>query len=337
MKIGCIYTIKNEEGLILQNINYHRFLGVTHFFVFLDYSSDRTKSLIHNVPNLQIFENKSLTELLPYSQDRAALDIDLMRRKFADHNGIRQVFHANMAMELCRNESIDWLVHLDPDELICLDAVQVQKDALATYLAGMDKGVGAVKFKNVEVVPTQTSALNVFDDTLFKNYQIDAAKMEGLPKMEVFNPYTGGTTPAGWYWGHKSGKLAVRVHKDAYFAILTSSFQTPGDTITANYLLHYNVLSFPHFVAKYQNFNNFPERTSLGRKVKPLRTLFVKLVNDTENSQKDLMAYYQKYIMYTHEDIELIRKKNNAAFIEIHSVSDFFNHGQNAHDLLRER
>jgi hypothetical protein len=336
MKIACIYTVKNEEGLILQNINYHRFLGVTDFFVFLDYSTDRTKSLIQHVPNLRIFENKSLAELLPYSQDKPTLDIDLMSRKFADHNGIRQVFHANMAMELCRNENIEWLVHLDPDELICLDPDRVEKDALADYLAGLDKGVGGVKFKNVEVVPTQTSPVNVFDDMLFKNNQVDATEMEGLPKMEVFNPYTGGATPAGWYWGHKSGKLAVRVHEDAYFAILTSSFQTPGDKITANYLLHYNVFSFPHFVAKYKNFNNFPELTSLGRKVRPLRTLFVKLVNDPENSQADLMAYYQKHIVYSHEDIELIRKENNSAFIEINSVPDFFNRGHTVYGPQQE-
>lgn len=332
MKIACIYTVKNEEGLILQNINYHRLLGVTDFFVFLDYSTDRTKRLIRNIPKLRIFENKTYSELLPYSQDKPNLDLELMSRKFADHNGIRQVFHANMAMALCVQENIDWLVHLDPDELICLDPDHVGKNSLAEYLAGLDKGVGAVKFKNIEVVPTQTSPANVFDDVLFKSNQVDAAEMEGMPKIKVHDPYTGGCVSAGWYWGHTSGKLAVRVHKDAYFAILTSSFQSPGKMITAEYLLHYNIFSFSHFMAKYYNFKNFPELTSLGRKVRPLRMLFVRLVNDPDNSQEDLLTYYQKHIVYSREDIEMISRGNKFAFIKIHSVADFVSRGYAEND-----
>src|SRR4051794_16982569 len=102
MRIGCIYTAKNEEQLILQNIQYHRFLGVTDFFVFLDHSTDRTRELVQGVPNLRIFENRSYADLLPYLEGRPALDLELVGKRFAEHNGVRQICHANMALELCR-------------------------------------------------------------------------------------------------------------------------------------------------------------------------------------------------------------------------------------------
>lgn len=322
MRIGCIFTAKNEEELITRNIHYHRFMGVTDFFVFLDYSTDQTKDLLKGIPNLRRFENPGYSDLLPYNLNKPELDLELVSKRFSAHNGVRQVLHANMALELCRVENIDWLIHLDPDELICIDTDQVEKDSLKDYFLSLDKGVGAVIFRNLEVVPTKVEPRYVFQDRLFKNY-LDG-DLTGLPKTEIFNPYTGDYTPAGWFWGHTSGKLAVRVLPNSYFTILTHLFQTEGEIIEADFLLHYNIFSFGQFLNKYQNFNNFPKFTSLGRPVRPLRTLFVELVNGHHFSDDYLRDYYQKHIAYSPQDIEGIREVYNSAFIEIDSVSDFF-------------
>jgi hypothetical protein len=247
----------------------------------------------------------------------------LIRQKFAAHNGVRQIFHANMALELCRQENIDWLINIDPDELIYVNTERIEQDGLKAFLLGLDPSVGAVIFRNIEAVTTEAEPAYVFADRLFKNPELDG-DLTGLPKTEVVNPYTGAATPAGWYWGHTSGKLAVRVLPDAYFAHLTHLFQTEGDIITRDYLLHYNILSFQQFVNKYQNFRNFPKFTSLGRQVRPLRTLLVALVNDPDRSPDDLLDYYQKYIVYSADDIATIRDRFDSAFIEIDSVSKFF-------------
>jgi hypothetical protein len=323
LRIGCVFTLKNEEDLIAPNIRYHRFLGVTDFFAFLDYSTDRTKSILQATPNVRIFENLSYADMLPYSLNKPKLDLDLIREKFEAHNGVRQIFHANMALELCRREKIDWLISIDPDELICLDTNHVGKDSLKDYLLSMGKSVGALIFRNIEVVPTRVEAAYPFEDRLFKNAEL-GGDSSGLPKTEVFDPYTGVCVPAGWYWGHTSGKLVVRVLSDSYFAHLTHLFQTEGDIKTADLLLHYNIFSYKQFVAKYCNFKDFPKFTSLGRPVRPLRALFVKLANDSHLPKEYLMDYYKKYILYTAEEIETIRRKYDSAFVEISSISKFF-------------
>ncbi len=322
MRIGCVITAKNEEDLITQNISYHRFMGVTDFFVFLDHSTDRTKDILQDISNLCIFENLSYSDLLVYNLDKPKLDLDLISKRFSAHNGVRQVLHANMALELCRTENIDWLINLDPDELICINTKQVEKDSLKDFFLSLDTDVGAVIFRNIEVVPTKVEPKYVYEDQLFKNY-LDG-DLAGLPKTEIFNPYTGAYTPAGWFWGHTSGKLAVRVLPHSYFTILTHLFQTVGEIKTFDFLLHYNTFSYRQFLNKYRNFQNFPKSTSLGRPVRPLRTLLVELVNNCHFSNDYLMDYYQKHILYSPEDIEMIRKKHDSAFIEINSVSNFF-------------
>jgi hypothetical protein len=187
----------------------------------------------------------------------------------------------------------------------------------------MDKKVGAIIFRNIEVVPTRVEPAYPFEDQLFKNDEF-RGDPSGLPKTEVFDPYTDSFVPAGWYWGHTSGRLAVRVLPGSYFTHLTHLFQTKGEIKTVDLLLHYNIFSYKQFVTKYRNFKDFPKFTSLGRPVRPLRALLVKLVNDNQISDTCLLDYYRKYILYTIEDIDTIKKKYDSAFIEIASISNFF-------------
>lgn len=323
MRIGCIYTLKNEEELLAQNMDYHRHIGVTDFYAFLDHSTDGTKRILQSDPDARIFENLGYDALLPHSLDKPKLDMRLIREKFAAHNGVRQILHANMALDLCRADHIDWLIHLDPDELICLDAQRVEQGGLARYLERLDPGVGAVIFKNLEAVPTQAFPEFVFSDTLFKN-ELDDGDIAGMPRLGMPNPYTKDTVPAGWFWGHTSGKLAVRVTPNAYFTHFTHLFHTEGETITADVLLHYNIISFAQFLAKYRNFKDFPELTSFGRKVRPLRTLFVALANDARLPKEALLDYYNRHIIYTPVDIEAIRSRSESALIQIRAVADYF-------------
>ena len=144
MRIGCIFTIKNEEGLIKHNMLYHRHIGVTDFFAFLDHSTDNTKNILSSMPDTRVFENMSYDELLPYSIDKQELNHDLIKEKFFAHNGIRQILHANMALDICRKEGIDFLIHIDPDELICIDPEIVLKNCLKSYLKDLPDNVGAV-------------------------------------------------------------------------------------------------------------------------------------------------------------------------------------------------
>lgn len=317
MRIACVSTVRNEEDLILPNIRYHRFLGVTDFFVFLDRSSDGTRGQIESVPDLRIFQDSSYRQLRPYVLDRPELDPELIRQCFSTHPTIRQVCNVNMALESCRAEGIDWLLCLDPDELVCLDETRAEEGSLQRALGALDDSVGAVSFRNLEVVPTRMEVRFAFEDRLFKNPGLDGS-MPGLPKSRLFNPFTGSDIPAGWFWGHSSGKAALRPRPGAYF---TSTHRgcPAGETVAMDWLLHYNIFSFRQLLNKYRNFSDSPDRPG----ARPLRTLLKKVVNDGF-PEEFLAEYYRRHIRYSQEEIEQIRQMAGGAFREIQAAANFF-------------
>ena len=63
--IGLVITQKNEARLLRQNLEYHRFLGVTHFYVFDDGSSDDSMRSIRGVPGLSCPDLEGLADVPP--------------------------------------------------------------------------------------------------------------------------------------------------------------------------------------------------------------------------------------------------------------------------------
>jgi hypothetical protein len=324
MRIGCIFTLKNEAELIAYNMCYHRHIGVTDFFVFLDNSTDDTKNILSSMSDTKVFENLNYDELLPYSLGKQELKHDLIKEKFSAHNGVRQILHANMALEICRKEGIDFLIHIDPDELIYLNSSMVKEGSLKSYLGNLPDSVGAVIFENIESVPMEIASAFPFGAILFKNTLPVDESFNNLPKATVPDPYTGKMVQTGWFWGHTSGKLVVRVTPDAYFSHFVHSFHSDGKIIKEKYLLHYNILNFHHYLVKYRNFKDFPQFTSFGHKVRPLRALFVKLANDSQKTEEELIEYYKNHIMHTNLDIQIIKKTLISPFLEINAVLSFF-------------
>jgi hypothetical protein len=318
VRIALISTVKNEEETILQHLEYHRFLGVTDFYIFLDHSSDGTKDKIATLPSITIYENLAYEDLLPFNRDKPELDLEQIQGFFATHLGMRQIFNANLALAMCRQAGIDWLIQLDQDELVCLDKTRVEESALEVFLSSLEEDVGAVSFRNVEVVPTKVETTSVFEGRLFKNQDADASD-PGWPKSQIYNPFTKSRAQAGWFWGHSSGKLALRPGRNAYF-ISSHQCHTSGRIINAEYLLHYNIANFKQFLNKYRNFAHYPKRP----RARPLRMLLIEVVNRGGFSDGFLLDYFREHILYTKEDIERIHRLDEHAILEITAVSDFF-------------
>lgn len=318
LRIACASIVKNEADLLPSNIAYHRFIGMTDFIIFLDHSTDETKNIISMMPNVQAFDDLTFQDVREDNLNKSELDLLRVQEYFATHLGIRQTCYANSALELCKRQGIDWLIFLDADELICLDTVHAGKDSLQGFLLEVADTVKAVSFRNLEVVPSRMSVDYAFQDTLFKSYRIDSST-PNLPKSLAFNPFTGGYIPAGWFWSHSSGKLAIRACEGSYF-ISPHQCHVGGELVTRECLLHYNIFSFQQFLNKYRNFNNYPRRQN----ARPLRLFLIDLVNNGGFSDEFLAAYYRQHIMYSEDELRQIHSLAEQPIDEIHSVSNFF-------------
>jgi hypothetical protein len=322
MRIACVYTVKNEEELILHNLKYHHFIGVTDFFIFLDHSTDNTKNLISPVPGCRVYEDLKFKDLVEYNLNKPGLDLKLFEQSYSTHFGLRQTLNANMALETCKSENIDWLIHLDSDELIYVNKVKIKRDILKEFFQSIEKDVDAVRFRNLEVVPTKTQNSFVFEDYLFKR-DILNGNIPGLPGSRIFNPFTNKYIPAGWFWGHSSGKIALKPGNNSYITT-PHECRVNNKIIEKEYLLHYFIYGFKQFLNKFRNWANWPPKKIHGRKIRPLRLLLRDLANKDSLSNDFLFSYYKKHIMYSKQDIETIKASCPNALKEIHSVSEFF-------------
>jgi len=323
MRIGCLFTARNEADLIVPNLAYHRHLGVTDVFAFLDRSTDGTRRFLKSQPGTRVFEDLALDQLLPYSAGKPDLDLDLIQRRFTAHNGIRQILHANMALDLCRREGIDWLVNIDPDELLLPVSQGAGQGALRDFLGQAAPSIGAFVFENLEFIPLQMNPSPLFSGRFFK-VPMPGIDLTGLPKSTLPDSRTKEVVPTGWFWGHTSGKLAVRVASAMAFSHLVSRFQTTGRVVRTNWLLHYNILGFQHFLTKYRNFSDFPSHTSLGRPVRASRLLLVELVNGGRLGEAELEEYFRTNILYRPDEVAFIKDRCPAAIAEIAGAETFF-------------
>jgi len=158
----------------------------------------------------------------------------------------------------------------------------------------------------------------VFQDWLFRSDRVLGSHPD-LPKSRLFNPFTGGCIQAGWFWGHSSGKLAVRACANSYF-ISPHRCHVDGVMVTKEHLLHYNIFSYRQFLNKYRNFNGYPRRPA----ARPLRLFLIDLVNRGGFSDEFLADYYRQHIMHSEDDLQRITAFVERPFDEIRAVSDLF-------------
>jgi len=152
---------------------------------------------------------------------RGTVHGDLMRRQ--DHN-------VNQCLHRCTQEGLEWLVHLDTDELL----YPVDRKTLETHLTACN---GHVRILNHEVCP-QWQCKNPFRETHY-------FKLNG--KLH-FNLYT-------------NGKSAVRCSPGVYARDAHSFAGYDGQQKTASDMavLHYACPSYDRWLAKYGALGEFPD------------------------------------------------------------------------------
>jgi hypothetical protein len=124
-------------------LHYHMALGISHFFIHIE----------------------DTPELMPFLQQQPYASVVTVSHKgderhFKDNYWTlqdRQRAHVNASLAKCREMGIDWLFHVDDDELIWLDR------PFRDIVASAPKGTTNLTFTNLEAIPTTIEPLNYFE------------------------------------------------------------------------------------------------------------------------------------------------------------------------------
>lgn len=321
MKVAVVMTVKNEARLLRQNVLYHLGIGVHKIFVYLDQTTDNGAETIND---LQAVEINSSVEAKTY-QDQPYLE-KFWSNAHEHHTG-RQCLNTFDAMQMCKAEQIDWLISLDADELfLCSKDEPVTLQAF--FEAASAQKADIISLTPLEVLSRKMAYQNVMlEETLFKTKKNFQSKFDQI-YQKIYDPYTESYKTMSFWLGHTMGKAAIRVQSDLIphnVHRYVSRVGIPLKTISKGYLLHYHIYDFEDFIKKFKNFEKRPDTFLSGNKIGDLKSLWIKLVNDRNNSPEYLKSYFEKNLLYTPSKLNRLRqtrllnifKRREAAVITI--------------------
>lgn len=200
-RIGVVSCIKNPKNIDTW-LKLHRDLGVSRFYIRLE----DTPELIN------FFESQPDVHLVVADSKSADEYLDLMGR---------QSRMVDMSLELCKKDGIDWLIHIDCDEVLEGDLNEIRN---------LPKGVGTFWMQNYEVmydkIPTNSD--NCFIGSKF----VDCSK-------DVCASYAN---------GKGGGRVAVSQANGPH------RFRSPLKEVKLGSVIvkHFESCDFDQYIAKYK-------------------------------------------------------------------------------------
>jgi hypothetical protein len=147
-------------------------------------------------------------------------------------------------------------------------------------------------------------------EVLFKTQKNFSSKVDQI-YFNVENPYSKSKITSSFWLGHTMGKCALNVQKDLIpdnvhrFKLKNSKTMSK---VKRGFILHYHMYDFDDFIKKFKNFKNHPSSFLSGNDIGTLKSLWIKLVNDSQFTPEDLKEYYIDNILFTDAKLSKLKK-----------------------------
>ena len=317
-QIAVVMTVRDEREFLRKNLLYHRFLGVTHFYIYDDGSEDGSVSSVADLPYVTARQSVAVSEV------DVGSDLAVAARKHSTDHVARQMLNSAHAIELARAAGCSWLLGFDADELICVDRSTAAAGSLAGFLAAQPQSVDVVTFRPLEAVQRRARYDDVMtEETLFKVGSAGTTR-------ETYDPFEKRTHEIDAVYGHKAGKQAVRT-TIASIPYSVHRFRAPGGKKLRNVdkgdVLHYYAPDFESFVHKFRTMKDHPDQHVDGRTVVIQKRLWRDVVNKSGMTDEELRDYYQRWVMFDDEQLKRMRGAkrlfvlSNPALVEVTSAA----------------
>jgi len=220
IKVGIVTTVKNPHH-INDWIKYHLKVGFVKLYIVLD---DENENISYDDERVKIIKNdKKWRDNLIIADHLQELsdqyDTEVMSRQIINFNTIR---------ELSKKDKIDWLLHIDADELFYTEDTPLETIFNNKY--------DTIKFDNYEMIPTSDNYSNCFKEgMMFK---------------------TDKTT----YLAYTNGKSAVKVNSTAEIIGVHGFLGGLYYESDIGKILHYPSCNFNEYITKYKILGNFSDK-----------------------------------------------------------------------------
>jgi hypothetical protein len=282
-RFAITYTVKNEAALLPRAIAFHLRSGCSRVYVFFDGTTDGSRQLLQGMAGVVCADS-----VTPQSLTNPPAWIQSILPKWDENMDVRKRINTFVAAQQAHQEGIEWLINIDPDELLLLDATDDQTPAnCEQFFASIPQHIDQILLPNLEAVPVGegVSGCPFTDCTLFLrrypltellwrsssavlrrlvpnakaqawfDYWFYRVRLAGaLPRL-MRHPTTGEAIPVGYFLGYSNHKAFIRTQAAAGLNFNIHRWQTarrrPRNLKRGN-VLHYDLCTAEYFYAKFR-------------------------------------------------------------------------------------
>lgn len=298
IKIALVSTVKDPHKLA-DWICYHTKIGFNKIYLIFDEMDNVNMSIAKSYPQVQVITYDSdwlskRKDMKTYPKFGPTLNREVMSR---------QILNAEEAIGLAEKDGMDWIVHIDSDEMIYLP----RKTSVQEVYQNIPDNVQNVHFYNYEVALTEQDAKNCFrDHTLFRTRNRSGFRA---------------------YYGTKS---SCRVNEHNYpkgvHHFITDDPRGQAKILPESemILLHYVNCNFKEWRDKYLNLGNFSNTWWGTRPIKidfhkDSRDIIQRECKKDHCNEENLRKFYKARMLVENGDVDDLIGKNK--LIRIPDVS----------------
>ncbi|ESW21010.1 hypothetical protein PHAVU_005G033300 [Phaseolus vulgaris] len=308
----CV-TTSTSAGLeqILPWMFYHKVIGVTNFFLFVEgkAASPEVSNVLESIPGVKvIYRTKQLEE--QQAKSRIWNETWLAGFFYKPCNYelfVKQSLNMEMAIVMARDSGMDWILHLDTDELI--HPAGAREYSLRQLLLDVPGHVDMVIFPNYESSIERDDIKEPFSEiSMFKkNY-------DHLPKDTYFGMYKDSVRGnPNYFLTYGNGKSAARIqdHLRPNGAHRWHNYmKTPNEIkLEEAAVLHYTYAKFSDLTSRRDRCGCKPTKEDVKRcfMLEFDRSAFIIASTATED---EMHKWYNEHVVWGDKDlkIKLLRK-----------------------------
>jgi len=231
--LAAVSTVKAPSDQLLAFVNYHLNIGIDRLYLYFDDPEDPAIDLLQPYTDVTITVCDSEYWMHGGSPKDASIEL-------------RQIRNANHVLTLARTHGIDWITHIDSDELI------YPASDIKEYLAELAQGVNLVRMRIGEAVGVSTSKHTIFDDIKYFKNRAGKKKIDEASDRGCLRPFFYGE----YFRAHVQSKCIVRTSSP----VKSMKIHTPEATPNSQFevllareirLLHYDCTSFDSWKEKW--------------------------------------------------------------------------------------
>ncbi|XWS74730.1 hypothetical protein CRYUN_Cryun01aG0022800 [Craigia yunnanensis] len=303
----CI-TTSTSAGLeqILPWMFYHKVIGVTTFFLFVEghAASPNVSRVLESIPGVKvIYRTRELEEQQAKSRIWNETWLSSFFYKPCNYElFVKQSLNMEMAIVMARDTGMDWILHLDTDELI--HPAGASEYSLRQLLLDVPSNVDMVIFPNYESSVERDDIKDPFSEvSMFKkNY-------DHLPKDTYFGMYKESTRGnPNYFLTYGNGKAAARVkdHLRPNGAHRWHNYmKTPNEIkLEEAAVLHYTYAKFSDLTSRRDRCGCKPTKEDVKRcfMLEFDRAAFIIASTATE---EEMLNWYREHIVWGEKDLRL--------------------------------